>query len=182
MSVVKYGLPVPATKSDDAALLEVADRPAPDVRLGDLVHRDRAHDPGRDPGPLERVLEGQAVHHRGEHADVVAGRPVHALRGRRQAAEDVAAADDDADLDAEGVDLADLAGDECAERRIDAVRAVAEERLAGQLEQDAPVAQRPAIGRVGGRRVPATTVPVSLTAPPRARSGRSGARGCSRRS
>ena len=45
------------------------------------------------------------------------------------------------------VDLGDLAGDERAERRIDAVRAVAEQRLAGQLQQDAPVAERPAIGR-----------------------------------
>ena len=98
----------------DPALLEVADGAAPDVRLGDLVHRDRAHHPRRDPDVLERILEGQAVHDRGEHADVVAGRPVHALGRRREAAEDVAAADDDADLDAETVDLRDLAGDERA--------------------------------------------------------------------
>ena len=68
--------------------------------------RDRAHDPRLDAGPLEGVLEGEAVHHGREHADVVAGGPVHALGGGRQAAEDVAAADDDADLDAERVDLA----------------------------------------------------------------------------
>ena len=48
VSVVKYGLPVPATKIVDAALLEVAHGAAADVRLGDLVHRDRAHDPRRD--------------------------------------------------------------------------------------------------------------------------------------
>ena len=66
----------------DAALLEVADRAAPDVRLGDLVHRDRGHDPGRHAGPLEGVLEGQAVHDRREHADVVAGRAVHARAPR----------------------------------------------------------------------------------------------------
>ena len=109
MSVVKYGLPVPATKIVDAALLEVADGAAPDVRLGDLVHRDRGHDPGRHAGPLEGVLEREAVHDRRQHADVVAGRPVHAPRGGRQAAEDVAAADDDPDLDAQPVDLRDLA-------------------------------------------------------------------------
>ena len=40
------------------------------------------------------------------------------------------------------VDLGDLAGDERAERRVDAVLAIAEERLAGQLEQDPPVAER----------------------------------------
>ena len=62
-----------------------------------------------DAGLLERVLEGQAVHDRGQHPDVVAGRAVHALGRRGHAAEDVAAADDDADLDAEAMDLGDLA-------------------------------------------------------------------------
>ena len=74
---------------------------------------------------LERILEGQAVHHRGQHPDVVAGRPVHAPGGGRQAAEDVAAADDDPDLDAERLDLGDLAGDRQAELRVDAVLAIA---------------------------------------------------------
>ena len=46
-------------------------------------------------GVLERILQGQAVHDRGEHADVVGGGAVHARRRRRQAAEDVAATDDD---------------------------------------------------------------------------------------
>ena len=64
------------------------------------------------PDVLEGILQGQAVHDRGEHADVVAGRPVHALGRRGEAAEDVAAADDDADLDAQPMDLGDLAGDD----------------------------------------------------------------------
>ena len=85
----------------DAALLEVADGAAADVRLGDLVHGDRGHDPGRHAGPLEGVLERQAVHDRREHADVVAGRAVHPARRGGQAAEDVAATDHDPDLDAE---------------------------------------------------------------------------------
>ena len=127
----------------DPALLEVADGAAADVRLGDLVHRDRGHDPGRDAGPLERVLEGQAVHHRREHADVVAGRAVHAraprrpgrgrcCRRRRRCR---------SGRPARGRSATWL-GDERAERRVDAVLAVAEEGLAGQLEQDAPVAER----------------------------------------
>ena len=119
----------------------MANGAAPDVRLGDLVHGDRRHDPRRDAGPLERVLERQAVHHRREHADVVAGRPVHARRGCRQAAEDVALAHDDADLHAEAMDLGDLTGDEGAELGVDAVLPLAEQGLARQLQQDAPVAQ-----------------------------------------
>ena len=47
---------------------------------------------------LQGILEGEAVHDRREHAHVVAGRPFHALGGRREAAEDVAATDDDGDL------------------------------------------------------------------------------------
>ena len=103
----------------------------------------RVGTPARSSASCER----QAVHDRRQHADVVAGRAVHAPRRRRQPAEDVAAADDDPDLDAERVDLADLAGDERAERRVDAVLAVAEQGLAGQLEQDAPIAQRRRVGR-----------------------------------
>ena len=62
------------------------------------------------------------------------------------------------------MDLGDLAGDERAERRVDAVRAVAEQRLAGQLEQD-PLVAEPVPVR------PIVAVGPSLTAPPRARSG-----------
>ena len=121
VSVVKYGLPVPATKITTRPFSRWRIGAAPDVRLGDLVHRDRGHDPGRDAGPLERVLQRQAVHHGGEHADVVAGRAVHAAGRGRQAPEDVAATDDDADLDAGPWTSATWLRDERAERRVDAV-------------------------------------------------------------
>ena len=98
-----------------------------------------------------RVLEGEAVHDGRQHADVVAGRAVHPAGRRGQPAEDVAAADDDADLDAHRVDVRDLLRDERAERGVDAVLALAEEGLAGELEQDPAVAE-PAVG--GGRRRP----------------------------
>ena len=62
------------------------------------------------------------------------------------------------------VDLRDLAGDERADGRVDAVLAIAEQRLAGQLEQDPAIAQRL---RLGWPRLVAGPV----TAPPRARSG-----------
>ena len=55
-------------------------------------------------------------------------------------AEDVPATDHDADLHAQRVDVFDLICDERAELRVDAVRPVAQQGLAGQLEQDAPVA------------------------------------------
>src|SRR3954447_10470632 len=126
------------------------DRTAADVRLGDLVHRDGGHHPCRDAGALESVLEREAVHDRCQHPDVVAGRAVHPPRGWCETAEDVAATDDDADLDAEAVDLRDLASDEGAHGRVHAVLAVAEERLARQLEEDPPIAQRTGARRGGG--------------------------------
>src|SRR6185369_9423562 len=64
------------------------------------------------------------------------------LGGTGQAAEDVAAADHDADLDAAAANLRDLIGDERADGRIDAVRATPEEGLARQLQEDSPVAGR----------------------------------------
>ena len=130
-----------------AAVSVVADGAPADVGLGHLVHGDRGHDPGRDAGPLERVLEGQAVHDGREHADVIAGRPVHAASRRGKATEDVPAADHDADLDAQAVDLGDLARDERAHGRIDPVGPVAEQGLTGQLEQDPLVAERAAVRR-----------------------------------
>ena len=69
---------------------------------------DRGHDPRRHAGLLAGVLERQGVHDRGEHAHVVAGGALHAPGGGREAAEDVAAADDDGDLDAVGLDGPDL--------------------------------------------------------------------------
>ena len=109
MSVVKYGLPVPATK--------IVTRPFSRWRIA----RRRMYGSATSfmamavmtrvgmPRLLEGVLQGQAVHDRGEHADVVAGRAVHAPGGRGHAPEDVAATDDDADLDAEPMDLRHLA-------------------------------------------------------------------------
>jgi hypothetical protein len=60
---------------------------------------------------LEGVLQGEGVDHRRQHAHVVALRAVHARARALEAAEDVASADDDADLHAEPVQLGDLGGD-----------------------------------------------------------------------
>ncbi len=145
---------MPAAKDDHAPLLEVAHRAAADVGLGDLVHVDRGHDARLHAGRLQGVLQGQGVHDRGQHAHVVAGGPVHALGGRGQAPEDVAAADDDGDLHAAVDRGADLLRDEHARLRVDAVLARAEERLAGELEQDPAVTgaliERPGLSGSGG--------------------------------
>ena len=86
---------------------------------------------------LERVLQRQRVDDRGEHAHVVGGRAVHALGAGREAAEQVAAADDDRRLDAEPLDLADVLRDLGGDCRVDAERLLAHQGFAGELQQDA---------------------------------------------
>ena len=123
----------------DAAFLEVADRPAADERLGNGPHFDRRDDARDHAVLLERILHGEAVDHGRQHAHVVARRAVHALRARGDSTEDIASADDDADLDAEAADFRDVGGDARGDGGIDAELLLAHQRLPGQFQQDALV-------------------------------------------
>ena len=78
VSVVKYGLPVPAAKMTTRPFLEVADGAAADERLGHGAHLDGGHDARHDALLLERVLQRQRVDDGGQHAHVVGGGAVHA--------------------------------------------------------------------------------------------------------
>src|SRR5690349_9898073 len=125
-------------EDDDPPLLQVADRPAGNVRLGHLPHRDRGLDPGVHTELLEHVLQREAVDHRAEHAHVVGPGPVDAALGQFPSAEHVPAADDRRDLDPVLDHGDDLIGDALDHGRGDAQRFVAGERLAGQLDHDPP--------------------------------------------
>ena len=57
------------------------------------------------PCALERVLHRERVDDRRQHAHLIRGHAVHAGLGEPGAAKDVAAADDEADLDAEADDF-----------------------------------------------------------------------------
>ena len=111
---------MPAAEDDDAPLLHVAHRAPADEGLGHLAHLDRRQHAREDAGPLERVLQRERVDHGGEHAHVVGGDAVHALGAVGDAAEDVAAPDDRGDLDAQVVDLLDLAREVVGEVAVDA--------------------------------------------------------------
>ena len=116
---------------------EVADRPAADERLGHRAHLDGRDDARHHALLLERVLHGQPVDDGRQHAHVVARRAIHALGAGRHAAEDIAAADDDADLDAEALNFCDVRGNAGGDGGIDAEGLLAHQRLPGQLQQDA---------------------------------------------
>ena len=103
------------------------------------AHLDRGRDPGHDVVMLERVLQGERVDHGREHAHVVGGRAVHALGAGREAAEQIAAADDHRRLHPELLDFADVGRDPVRHRGIDAELLLAHERFAGKFEEDATI-------------------------------------------
>ena len=98
-------------EDDDAALLEVAHGAAANVVLAHLVDADRALHARVAAEALDRILHGQRVHHRGQHAHVIAGDAIDAGPGEPGAAEDVAAADDAGHLHAASLDLEHFARD-----------------------------------------------------------------------
>ena len=84
---------------------------------------------------LEAVLDGQRVHHRGEHAHVVRGPAFHAAGRSGHAAEDVARADDQGQFDVQRPDSEDLLGEEPDHVGADPVGAVTHQGLAADLQQ-----------------------------------------------
>ena len=94
---------------------------------------------------LQRILDGERVHDRGKHAHVVARDAIHAGTREALAAEDVAATDDDRDLDARLARRRDLRGDTLNDFRLDAVFQVPHQRLAAEFQQYAMVLNRTVI-------------------------------------
>ena len=133
-------------EDDDAALLQVAHGPAADVRLRYARHLDRRLHPRGLALRLQRVLEGQRVHDRGQHAHVVALGGVHARAGADTAAPEVAAAHYDGDVDAEfGPHLGDLVGRDGQHPSVEALPGITGQGLARELEHDAAPAGRRAL-------------------------------------
>ena len=139
VSVVKYGLPVPAAKTTTRPFSRW--RTARRRMNGSATARISMAVATRVtmPGVLERVLQREGVDHRREHAHVVGGRAVHAARARREAAKQVAAADDDRGLHAELLDFADLLCDLCGDGGVDPEVLLAHQGFAGELQEDAMV-------------------------------------------
>jgi hypothetical protein len=82
-------------------------------------------------------VNGGPVYNVGPH--VVAGDTIHAGPGQSGATEDITAADDDGDLDAELANLGNLRCDPLDDGGIDPVIEVAHQRLSGQLQQYAAI-------------------------------------------
>ena len=139
VSVLMKGLPVPAPKKDDPALLQVADGAAADEGFGDGLDHDGALGAGDHVGALEGVLKGDDVDDGGEHTGVVGGGAVHAPGGAILAAPDVSAADDDGELYAGLPGGLDLGGDVSDGSSVYAVADGAAEGFTTELQDDALV-------------------------------------------
>jgi hypothetical protein len=134
VSVVKNGLP----ENDDATLFEVTLGAATDVGLGDFRHLDRRHDTRVLADAFEGVLQREAVHDRCDHSHVVGLRLVHALARALQTAPEVAATDDDCDVDTELFDgFVQFGCDLVQDVRVETKAVRFGKCLARQLENDA---------------------------------------------
>ncbi|MNW50664.1 hypothetical protein D3C74_281210 [compost metagenome] len=99
----------------------MANRPATDVRFGDLLHRDRSLHSGRYLDLLERILQSQGIHHRGKHPHIVRGSTINAFGTAGNPAPNVAAAANDGHLHAQLYHFLHLLGDGCDRLGVDAV-------------------------------------------------------------
>src|SRR5579883_938576 len=126
-------------EDDDAALLEMPDGAAADVRLGHLAHLDGAQHAGGNPDLFDRVGKRQRVDHGGQHAHMIGGDAVHVARSGGHSAEDVAAADHDTNLHARAGYIGHFAGQVLHPRGVNAEGRAAGQHLAAEFEQDALV-------------------------------------------
>ncbi len=121
----------------DIAVLECLDGFPFVVELADGLHAYGRHDLCLYAYCAESAAEGKGVDDGGAHAHLVALYPVEAFLAAAEAAEDVAAADDDAYLHAAVVNFLNLRCVVAEALRVYAEALVAHEALAGELEQNA---------------------------------------------
>ena len=128
-----------AAENHDAALLQMADGLAADVRLGDLVHLHRRLHPDGDAPLLQAVGQGQAVDDGGQHAHLVGAGALHPVAAVLEAAPEVAAAHDDADLHAGLGTLLDDVADAADDVEVQPPVLVPGQGLAADLQEHAPI-------------------------------------------
>ncbi|ENN87013.1 hypothetical protein RHSP_13228 [Rhizobium freirei PRF 81] len=124
-----------AGKDHYATEREMIKRGALREALADLRHGNgREHD-GFDVELAQRGCQRQRIDDGSEHSHVVAGHAVATLGGHGHTAEDIAAADHDADFDAHGAGLRDIRGNPVRDGNVDTETLTAHKRFAGGLEQ-----------------------------------------------
>ena len=123
-----------AGKDGDAALFKEADDLIPHIVGSYGLHRSRGEHFGGDAFGLDEHLEGEGVDHGREHAHAIAVDAVEALVHALEAAENVAAAVDEADLEAGFGGVGDLFRDGREARGVEAFAGVAAEAFSAYLK------------------------------------------------
>ena len=129
-------------KDHHPALFQMPLGPSADHRLAHLVHLDGGLHACRHAQLLQRVLHGQGIHHRGQHAHIVGLGAVHAAGGAGHAAKNIAPADDEADLQPGFLGVLHLLRHLRDKAGVDPELLIAHQHLAGKLDQHAPVNRR----------------------------------------
>ena len=94
----------------------MAEGSSSDKGFGHIIHFDRGHHAGFDARMFEGVLQGEGINYGGEHAHVVGGIAVHAsFATGRGTAPNVAATNDNGQLERGGEDIADLMSEAASE-------------------------------------------------------------------
>ena len=107
----------------------MANGAAANERLSHFGDVDRREHTRLNPRSLQSVLQDHGVHHRGQHADIVRCRTVHAAGAFREAAKNVATTDDHCEFHSEIVDLLDFFGYRVSDFYVDAEGLLAHQRF-----------------------------------------------------
>src|SRR3954453_7668037 len=121
----------------DAFFFKMTDGAAADEGLRDLIHLDGRLHAGVHALLFKGVLQGKGVQNGGEHAHVIGGNAVHGAGLLGDAPKEIAAANHNGDLHAEGFHVRQFGGYFVNAEGIYAKALVGCQGFPGQLEQDA---------------------------------------------
>ena len=123
-------------KDQHPVFLQMAQCPAVNVVLANFGNAQPGQDPRLNSKLFQSVLQIKSVHDGSQHADLVGNRTVQPFRSFFGAAENVAAADDQADFHAEPAHFPDLRGQRADYAVVHAERLVAHQAFARKLQQN----------------------------------------------
>ena len=132
----KIGIPGAGGENDNTAFLQVPQRTSQDIRFGHLMHGDGRLHAGLQSNLFQRILQGQTVHDRCQHAHVVGRSAFHPEGSCLDAAKNIAATHHDSDLHALVVDGFDLIGHVRKHVRANAEILLAHQGFAAEFQQD----------------------------------------------
>jgi hypothetical protein len=114
----KEGVACASGEDDHTTFFQMAEGSASDKGFGHIIHFDRGHHSGFDAGMFEGILQGEGVNYGGEHAHVVGGITIHAtFAAGRGTSPDIAATNDDGQLEGGRKDIADLMSEPASDDR-----------------------------------------------------------------